>query len=766
MVRTFLLFGFASALVAVAWLRLEELPVSWREVTPLVALALVPTAAAVFVRSRLGVAAVLAGTTLFAASAAFEIPLAETRPGDPQRDFFGPVLDGIRQGFLDFYETKLPFLRLDFPLMHSVLLLAIFGFCALTGLFIAARKPVAAALVLVAGIGWPATLYPGDSPLAQGAVALAGVLAVLFLLRGGQPGRGIAQAAAAGVVLVALAAVASTSDAVAKGAFVPWQSWDPYDRPDEPVSVSYVWNSHYLGIDFPKKRTTVLRVKVSGTRRSLYWRATTLDEYTGQGWNESLDRGPAEEQEEIDELELDPLLPQAAREEKNWVRQDVTIEALRDNHLLASAQPVRWKPPSDTPVQRASNGALALSRTLTQGRRYTVWSYIPRVNPSELVQVKGEYPESVERYLEILQTVSVPEWGDEARRTEMARFFADNEGDFLIDSHRELYEIAVAQTGDARNPYEAAFLLEAWFRQGGGFAYDESPPPAVGGEPPLVAFVTRDKRGYCQHYAGAMAIMLRLLGIPSRVAAGFTSGQWNADDKEWVVTDHNAHTWVEVFFPGHGWLSFDPTPGRGQLFASYSYFGAGFNPGDAADIGLGRLSGLTPQQREAIEGARGQPGRPGTPDLGGTGSGGAVGVVTDKGPSLLLLVLIVLGGAYSAVVALKASRRTLRFATTDTRELATACRRDLVGFLADQGVEVPSSSTLPEIGAALDRHYAVEGDHLVRDLTLARFGPPAEAPDALRRARRELRTVRKQLRRALGVTSRLRGSASLRSLSA
>ena len=83
------------------------------------------------------------------------------------------------------------------------------------------------------------------------------------------------------------------------------------------------------------------------------------------------------------------------------------------------------------------------------------------------------------------------------------------------------------------------------------------------------------KTGYCQHFAGAMALMLRLLGIPARVAAGFVPGHYQ--DDFWQVTDHDAHTWVEVWFRGYGWLPFDPTPGRGRLSGTYSSTSLGFN---------------------------------------------------------------------------------------------------------------------------------------------------------------------------------------------
>ena len=127
--------------------------------------------------------------------------------------------------------------------MHTVLLLAIFGFTAVVGMLILARRPVGAALGLVVAVAWPATLVPADRPVLAGVLALVGVLAILFLLRRDEPARGILQAAAVGVLLVALAAAVSTTDAVAKPAFLSWQTWDPYDRPTEPVSVSYVWDA-------------------------------------------------------------------------------------------------------------------------------------------------------------------------------------------------------------------------------------------------------------------------------------------------------------------------------------------------------------------------------------------------------------------------------------------------------------------------------------------------------------------------------------------
>ena len=76
--------------------------------------------------------------------------------------------------------------------------------------------------------------------------------------------------------------------------------------------------------------------------------------------------------------------------------------------------------------------------------------------------------------------------------------------------------------------------------------------------------------------------MLRLLGIPARVAAGFVPGRYH--DDFWEVTDHDAHAWVEVWFRGYGWLPFDPTPGRGRLAGTYSSTSLGFNARSAAEV--------------------------------------------------------------------------------------------------------------------------------------------------------------------------------------
>jgi protein-glutamine gamma-glutamyltransferase len=762
--RTSLLFVLSGTLIAGAWLRLEMGGLPYGRVLVMLALAFVPTFAIAVGARRVWVAVLTAAVTVAACAEVFHAPLTDARPGG-EHDLFGPVLGSFRDGFLSFYDTTLPFRRSDFPLMHANVLLAIFGFSLAAGILIAARRPIGAAVVLVVGVGWPTTLVPGSRPLLVGALALAGVLVVLFLLRSGtHPARGIVQGLAVALVLVAAAAAASTSDSVAKGAFLTWQRWDPYDQPDDPVGVRYVWNSHYLGIHFPKKKTTVLKVKAEGPKRNLYWRATTLDDYTGTGWQESLDLNTEADSNQIDSDSL-AVLPTGARNQANWVKQDVTVEALKDNHLVASAQPMRWDPPSDATFQDQDGDIVVLSRSLQRDQAYTVWSYAPRPTQKQLAQAGTNYPASVERYFEVIQTAEVPKFGTPDRDLLMTVFFdARFDDDPLMQQNRALYDAAKRVAGDLTNPYAAAAALEAWFRQPslGGFVYDEQPPVPAANQPALVQFVTQTKRGYCQHFAGAMALMLRYLGIPARVAAGFTSGSYDADKHEWTVTDHEAHDWVEVYFPGWGWIPFDPTPGRGTLDARYSSTSSEFNGEEfnqyVAEGGRGNPVTSALSRQEA-----GRPNQEGS-GVGNSRGNGAAAVVRDKGPSIVVLAFFVIAVGALVVVGLKTVRRTLRFTGKDPRELAGACRRDLMAYLADQGMDVPASATLGELGELVERYFAVEAGPFVRAATIARFGPPDQARVEVVRARRELRRVRRDIRNRINMTSRVRGALSLRSL--
>ena len=312
--------------------------------------------------------------------------------------------------------------------------------------------------------------------------------------------------------------------------------------------------------------------------------------------------------------------------------------------------------------------------------------------------------------------------------------------------------------------------LESWFRAGGGFTYDEH-PPTVPGVPPLVSFLNT-RRGYCQHFAGAMALMLRYLGIPARVAVGFTSGTYDKGARTWTVTDHDAHAWVEAWFRGYGWLPFDPTPGRGTLGAPYSAASKSFDASGAAAAVKGAPKGvfsLLEARARAQANGRGNTfssERPFAITPGTTPAQGLGGRAKATLANLLKLLALVVAGILAAVALLKLARRRARYLTRDPRRLGTACRRELVEVLLDQRFDVSASSTLGDIARLLRDELAIGADGFVAAAARARFGTPEEARESAGAAREELHRLRLDLRRRLRTSERLRGLVSLRSLRA
>ena len=133
----------------------------------------------------------------------------------------------------------------------------------------------------------------------------------------------------------------------------------------------------------------------------------------------------------------------------------------------------------------------------------------------------------------------------------------------------------------ARDPLDYVKSVEAYL--GRGFTYTEAPPAK---SRTLEGFLFDTKSGYCQQYSGAMALLLRMGGIPARVATGFTSGSYDRKAKEYVVRDLDAHSWVEAWFPDYGWVTFDPTPSAAPPRSQSSDRGAAAI-GDAPDLGGG-----------------------------------------------------------------------------------------------------------------------------------------------------------------------------------
>ena len=745
MARTLLAALLPTLAVTAAWLSLER-PRLVAEALVVAALALMP---ALVPRGVWRIAA--AGFAVLAAGwVGFRVEAWELLPFRDER-VLGPLAHAVSKGIVDFYEVFLPFEPLPNPEMHALVLSAIFGFTLAIGLLVATRRPIAAAAVTVAGVGWPATLL-GGTAIVVGALALAAALSIPLVLRATALRTALAGGLLAALV-VAGAAWTSSATTLARDSALDWESWDISGTPP-PSSVRFAWESNYEGIDFPAEKTLVFTVR--GPETATYWRASTLNLFSDDHWFEHLlwltriDGGSR--------VALAPGQLTPATQRHNWsepslaaggaglVEQEIEVEAFVDDRLVAAGTPMAIDASRLGTVFQLSGNVLRARDALRKGTKYRIWSYVPDPSPGELTQSPADYPLAASRYLEV-DGREFPAFGLGQRPRAVDAFFADpSYAEFR--RYRPLYEVAERVTRAADTPYEAVLALESWFRQRGGFRYDETPPRVT--RSPLVAFVTRTKAGYCQHFAGAMAAMLRMLGVPARVAVGFTSGEKRADDT-WLVTDHEAHAWVEVWFPGQGWIPFDPTPGRGTFGGSYSF--ASDSTAAVAALRRGELENRNRGTRPIR-----------VPDVGDLP--GDVGSVQGRAPSIVAVALVLVALWIVVVGAGKAIVRRGRYLSRDPRRIASASRGELEGFLRDQGVVVPANAGLATLQRTVHDELGLDGRPFALAVSRARFGPPGTVEQGGRAARAEVRRLLRAARGELSLWARFRGLVSVRSLRA
>jgi len=236
------------------------------------------------------------------------------------------------------------------------------------------------------------------------------------------------------------------------------------------------------------------------------------------------------------------------------------------------------------------------------------------------------------------------------------------------------------------------------------------------------------------------------------VAAGFVPGHFH--DGAWTVTDHDAHTWVEVWFRGYGWLPFDPTPGRGRLSGTYSSTSPSFNVAAAARLLAGVVTGGEVFGRGGTAGVLAHDPSRRTPRTRGdapqTGSA-TLREPSQRRPSLLLFLLLLGGSVAGAIVVLKHGRR--RFAISHgSRRIATACARELAEYLQDQRLTTTRAATLREVGSAVAARFGVDAPASPgRDG--GEVGPCGGFRGGGNRSARELRRLKRKLRRDLARTS-------------
>jgi hypothetical protein len=120
-----------------------------------------------------------------------------------------------------------------------------------------------------------------------------------------------------------------------------------------------------------------------------------------------------------------------------------------------------------------------------------------------------------------------------------------------------IFDLAQSITARSQTPVDKAIALETFLRTKYSYTLDLSGKP---GNDPLAYFLFEKRAGHCEYFASAMAMMLRTLQIPSREVNGFLPGEYNSLGGDYIVRASDAHSWVEAYFPGSGWIVFDPTP--------------------------------------------------------------------------------------------------------------------------------------------------------------------------------------------------------------
>ena len=323
---------------------------------------------------------------------------------------------------------------------------------------------------------------------------------------------------------------------------------------------------------------------------------------------------------------------------------------------------------------------------------------------------------------------------------------------------REMRPIADQIAGAEPTPFRQILAIQDYFTQTGLFTYDTSVPGRYDTNF-LARFVVTTRRGFCQQFASAMAVLVRALGYPARIATGYTPGTYDPSAKAYRVTTANAHAWVEVYFPGYGWMRFEPTPGPG-------------NPPEPAYYNPPPVTGVsrTCEQHVCKPGAKAGNGQPsnqqdqnrpgaGTPPREVVGLPGPVrahhrhraGQVSWK--LLALLALAALLGTVMVLlpIAKLVGRRVRLRRAHSPREVVLAVYDGFTSRAADVGLGRDAGETLWEYDLRLRRDVRFSDGHL--DRLTGTAGRAAysdggvtedQASEAWRDARSAIRDIRRE----------------------
>ncbi|HET6830761.1 MAG TPA: transglutaminaseTgpA domain-containing protein [Solirubrobacterales bacterium] len=404
-----------------------------------------------------------------------------------------------------------------------------------------ARVPIAGLIVLVAAFAIPAVARPTAAPLLWGGALLVPIVVWLW------GGRVRTAAALALVGGFGVAAVPVASGLAAGSSAVDYESWA---LPGVERGITFDWEPSYGPIDWPRTGRVLFRVHAE---RPSFWRVDVLDEFYADGWRRSGAGGEAAP------AEPGPTVGPVSDPDRT-VSAWFSIRDLVSPLLISPGTPLAFDGVDGS--DRDRDGTTHVDeQPLRAGESYSVTAWAPDPQPSVLRAASRRYRRPLRSYTRLalaedasLESIAAPAHLDlplfgHQRGVERAR------RRLAETAYGRVARLAEQLTADASDGYGAALAISNHLRR--SYDYDERPPSR---RLPLRAFLLRDEIGYCQQFSGAMALMLRMVGVPARVATGFAPGTPLANGRGYEVTDLDAHSWVEVYFNGIGWLPFDPTP--------------------------------------------------------------------------------------------------------------------------------------------------------------------------------------------------------------
>lgn len=289
-------------------------------------------------------------------------------------------------------------------------------------------------------------------------------------------------------------------------------------------------NRHLIGSGDELSDQVVMVVKAESPQVEVlhppfYLQSFVYDKYIGYGWEsrplEIRDYAPGQVI-----LPDQPISGIPVRQQVQFVEADGGF--IYTNGSLSSVDQdfrIAWR------IRDTQNGIYDIFGGRVEENRYRADSYVNMFSPDELSAAGQDYPEWITaRYMRLPATV--PD---------------------------EVLALALEITATGATPYDRAVAIERYLRQ---IPYDLKVSIGPAGADIVEYFLFQLKKGYCDYYATAMVVLARAAGIPARYVTGYIAESYDADEGAFIITADQAHAWPEIYFPGMGWVPFEPTGGR------------------------------------------------------------------------------------------------------------------------------------------------------------------------------------------------------------